>query len=117
MTKPLSPTKLLKNVKIPDKMILAANELLVENMGNSGRLTFTYMELKARYRMLVAGATSTEGERNNVKVKTQWLDIEDTFRQAGWHVKCDSPGFNESYDGYFIFEKPQGESTPKICDW
>jgi hypothetical protein len=32
-----------------------------------------------------------------------WLNIEEVYRQAGWDVHYDSPGYNESYDAFFKF--------------
>jgi hypothetical protein len=34
-----------------------------------------------------------------------WLDVEEVYRAAGWKVKYDKPGYNESYDAYFVFSK------------
>lgn len=34
-----------------------------------------------------------------------WLDIEDTYRKAGWNVEYDKPGYCENYDAYFVFSK------------
>ncbi|MFZ2193287.1 MAG: hypothetical protein WAV31_03510 [Candidatus Moraniibacteriota bacterium] len=32
-----------------------------------------------------------------------WLNVEAAYRAAGWKVKYDSPGFNETYDATFEF--------------
>lgn len=89
---------------IPETMIEAANQLLVENINPSGtRATFKFKELKRRYKELVAGKGATEDEINEVKVETWWLDIEDTYRENGWNVNVDCPAYNESYDGYYEF--------------
>lgn len=36
-----------------------------------------------------------------------WLDFEDVYKKAGWIVNFDKPGFNESYQPIWTFEKPQ----------
>ena len=33
-----------------------------------------------------------------------WLDVEDIFRDAGWRVYYDKPGYNETYDATFEFK-------------
>lgn len=35
------------------------------------------------------------------------LDVEQAYREYGWNVKYDKPGFNESYESFFIFKKPK----------
>ena len=35
----------------------------------------------------------------------RWLDIEDVYEQAGWKVVYDKPGYNETYEAYWMFKK------------
>lgn len=35
----------------------------------------------------------------------KWLDFESIYKDAGWHVLYDKPGYNESYSAYFKFSK------------
>lgn len=37
--------------------------------------------------------------------KNHWLDIEETYREAGWEVKYEKPGYNEQGSPYFKFSK------------
>ncbi len=34
-----------------------------------------------------------------------YLDVECIFREAGWDVEYDKPGFNETYNAKFVFRK------------
>ncbi len=34
-----------------------------------------------------------------------WLDVEDVYREAGWVVEYDKPGYCESYEATFTFKK------------
>lgn len=43
-------------------------------------------------------------ERRHV-FSERWLDVEEIYRDNGWKVKYDSPGYNESYPAYFEFRK------------
>jgi hypothetical protein len=40
-----------------------------------------------------------------VEFNFDWLNVEDAYEDAGWKVRTDFPGFNESYRGHFIFTK------------
>ena len=33
------------------------------------------------------------------------LDVEDAYREAGWYVEYDKPGYNESYEASFRFTR------------
>ena len=34
-----------------------------------------------------------------------WLDVEDIYRNAGWDVEYDKPGYCENYEAHFVFRK------------
>jgi len=36
-----------------------------------------------------------------------YLDVEEAYRDAGWKVTYDKPGYNESYRAFFEFTKPK----------
>jgi hypothetical protein len=33
----------------------------------------------------------------------KWMDFEKVYRDNGWKVEYDKPGYNESYDAFFVF--------------
>lgn len=33
------------------------------------------------------------------------LDVEDAYRKVGWTVQFDKPGFNETYEPFFVFTR------------
>lgn len=37
--------------------------------------------------------------------KRGYMDVEPIYRKAGWKVKYDKPGYNESGEAYFEFSK------------
>lgn len=99
---PISPAEAEKahRTSIPDVIIDAFNKLIVKN--------YSPVEKKSVVRQkdvlnMVCGdpdcgrLTKTEIFANN------WLDVEDIYREQGWYVKYDSPGYNEAYDAYFVF--------------
>lgn len=98
--KPITPNEVLsaKASKIPDEVIAEFNELIA-NDWNGHRSVVRQNEICT----LVA-------KRLDVKRQTvfdnKWLDVEDIFRQAGWKVEYDKPGYNETYEATFTFSKP-----------
>lgn len=36
-----------------------------------------------------------------------YLDIEETYRKAGWSVVYDKPGYNETYDAFYTFTRKE----------
>ena len=98
--KPITPTEVAsaKSSKIPDEVIKAFNDLIVTEW--DGHSAVIHQD---EICTLVA-------ERLKVKRQTvfanKWLDVEDIFRQAGWKVEYDKPGYNETYEATFTFSKP-----------
>lgn len=44
-------------------------------------------------------------EFHNMIFHYRWLDIEESYREKGWDVKYDKPGYNEDYAPFFTFKK------------
>lgn len=95
--KPITPreARAKKVEAIPDAVYEAVNELLTENMNDSGYVTITQKEIKAL-------ACKRMGI-NSTQFKTSWLDFEDAYRKAGWKVEYDKPAMDENYDPFFKF--------------
>ena len=101
MTKPLSPKDVesAKTKRIPPQIIEAANELIAERW-DGHEATFTLHELGQRARAKL-------GMDPKVDFESGQLDIEPSFRKAGWIVDFDRPGYNETYDARFTFRKKE----------
>lgn len=97
MVEPIKPSEVsaARETSIPDAVIEAFNELIVENA--RGRWA-TVMQ-KAVVDRIVEKTGCTRDEI----FKKGWLDVEDVFRRAGWTVDYDKPGYNESYEANFRF--------------
>lgn len=97
--KPISPKDVasLKTATIPAEVVTVFNELIASNWNGSEAVV---REKDAA--ILIA---------NRVDVKQQylydqkWMDIEDTYRKAGWVVVYDSPAYCETYDATYTFSK------------
>lgn len=96
---PINPDVIqdVKNSKIPDEIIEAFNELIVENW-SGGLAVIKQNEALTR----IAGKTAIS--RSDIFSKN-YLDIEDIFRKAGWKVVYDKPAYNENYEAFWKFSK------------
>ena len=102
--KPIKPNEVVaaKAVAMPDEVIQAFNGLIAE----------LYIGHTASFTQDVAIDAVVEAFKKARKrvtraqiFKHNWLDVEDIYRQAGWAVEYDSPGFNEDYEPSFTFSK------------
>lgn len=99
--KPISPMEAvsIKAASLPDDVIDEWNKAIAEAFqGNSATVVQAEMATRLAKRM---------GVDRNVVFDRHWLDVEDMYRAAGWHVEYDKPGYNESYKAFFTFT-PKG---------
>lgn len=93
MAEPIKPENVEK--KLPDEVIEVFNDLINQYWDGTRACVRQHEAAK-----LVA-------ERMNVKVgilfEKKYMDVEDVYRKAGWNVVYDKPGFNESYEPFFVF--------------
>lgn len=80
---------------MPDAVFEAFNELLCEKGSN-------YITIKQKD---VVALMVKKGLKRDEIYDNCWLDIEDHYRGAGWKVEFDKPGYNETYDAYFTFQR------------
>lgn len=97
MTEPLKPDEVVKakSKTIPSVVIEAFNSLIARNW-NGYQSTVLQKDVVAALSSQLTPA---------IIYQNHYLDVEDLFRQAGWHVEYDKPGYNESYDAYFVFRR------------
>ena len=96
--KPVTPGEMAKKPrKIPGPVIQVFNELIERNW--DGRKATVMLDDAA-----ALGASRMEIPESEVYSR-RYLDVEPVFRAAGWNVEHDKPGYNESYEAYFVFRK------------
>lgn len=83
---------------IPREVFAAVNKLLVERLSGD-RASILQRDIVAEIEKL--NPEFTEGKL----VDNHWLDFEDAYRDAGWNVVYDKPGYNESYPASFEFRR------------
>lgn len=107
--KPFTPAeaKAQKVFALPPELIKAVNELLAERYVDRGVIHIKLIDLKARCRKIILAENLQMSSITDPLAswdQSVW-DFEPVYRQHGWKVSYDSPAYNESYDGYYIFEK------------
>ena len=98
-SKPITPEQAEERFvkRIPDVIIDAVNELIVENWSPiTKKATIKQDEILERVKGTVP--------RNEV-FKNNWLDIEDIYRAQGWTVHYEKPAYCEDFDAYFEFSE------------
>jgi len=99
--KPITPEEACKVKKenIPDAVFTAFNTLIAKNFDS--KYSAAVVKQKDVVSEIVKNSDITSEEIFN----NGYLDIEGIYRKAGWSVKYDKPGYNESYEPFFEFKK------------
>lgn len=92
-----SEANAVRKGSIPDVVLETFNRLIVKNLSIGGRATV--------YQKDVVAALTAAGLSRDQIFENHWLDVEDSYRDAGWKVAYDKPGYCEDYDAYFVFSK------------
>lgn len=95
-TAPISPDQVVeaKSESLPDEVFVVVNELITEKLLN-GSATILQKDILARLEAC--------GLNRSQIFEKGWLNFEELYRQAGWEVGYDKPGYNETGEAYFIF--------------
>lgn len=104
--KPITPAQVVavKESQIPDVVIQSFNRLIAKHW--NGRYSkFLQDEVLSE---ITCGSDLT----SNVIFANKYLDIEQVFKDAGWKVSYDAPGYNESYKASFTFTAVQKQEWP-----
>lgn len=97
--KPISPSEIIENLDkiIPPVVIEAVNNLL-SKWFRGGQLIIMQVDIVNEIKRLDNTITNKEIFDN------KWLNFEVLYKQNGWSVIYDKPGYNENYAERFIFK-------------
>ncbi|MBP5456776.1 MAG: hypothetical protein J6Y37_09765 [Paludibacteraceae bacterium] len=98
--RPISPDE-VKHV-VPDFIITAVNKLIMEKWdGEKAKI------LQDEILAIVASNGEVDDTRPSCHsvLERHWLDFEDIYEDAGWHVDYDAPDYCDDYSPYFLFTK------------
>jgi len=100
MTQPITPAEAQnkKEASVPKEIIEAFNELIVKHW-SGGSARFKSMELTALAKQKTGLSDAALFEQGYFEASRA------IFRKAGWEVTYDRPGYNETYDAFYIFRK------------
>lgn len=97
---PITPEEVVqqKKVQIPPEVFNAFNDMIAKHWnGISARFT---------QNAVVVAILAYLPEKNAGDIfSNHWLDVEDIYREAGWRVVFDRPGYCDSYEATFEFSK------------
>lgn len=97
--KPISPDDVVAP-EIPDFVIDIVNRLIRQNYQSRRKCSvIEQREIVKEIKALI----NIYGLEFDIK----WLDFEELYRNVGWDVKYDAPGYNESYEATFKFTKKE----------
>lgn len=107
---PIKPSEInkLKIETIPDEMIKAVNSLILKKWNGTSAI-IKQDDIVNEY--LDNLKISEHPDEIDIRLERgkvfeyNWLDFEDIYRNAGWRVKFDKPGYNETYEPFFVFSK------------
>jgi hypothetical protein len=97
MIKPITPAEALKKKKldVPEAVLEVWNATIAKNL--KGKTSLVMQE-----EIVELLASKMECTRSKV-FDNDWLEIEQLYRDVGWKVVYDKPGYNEGYEAYFTF--------------
>lgn len=98
--KPITPEEVaeLQKIPIPPEVIKTFNRLLGEKAVR-GHATLYMAEIQQ--------SLSNEGVDYGKIFRNGWDELENMYRKAGWSVRYDRPGYNESYKSFYVFKPAQ----------
>lgn len=96
--KPIKPSDIAtaKQTAIPEVVIEVINNLLALKFSN-GRATI--------YQKDIVNSLLKNGDISKDEIfNLGYLNFEEIYREQGWKVTYDKPGYGESYDAFFEFK-------------
>ena len=90
----------LKITMIPEYVFDAFNEIIAKNLTLGHRAIFKQKDVVS----LIVEKSNGDIDREGVFSRNM-LDVTSHYRKAGWKIDHDRPGYNESYDAMFTFDK------------
>lgn len=94
---------------IPPEVFDAFNQAITIHW-HEGQATFTQREVIDAITLKMRSAQPSISCEHPDKIvgrifANHWLNVEDVYREAGWSVEYDKPGYNETYAATFTFKK------------
>lgn len=108
MSRPFSPEEALsaKIEKVPAFVIDAVNHLLAQRFNGQGCLLRQGEVIQQARELAIQHHRMLDEEvSRDIFFREHWLDFEPIYRQRGWRVQYDKPGWDETYEPFWKFER------------
>ncbi len=102
-SKPTTPKEIVekRGESLPDAVFDSFNEILAKEFnGNFARV----------WQKEVMGLMIQKGLSHQEIFDKHYLDVENAYEAAGWKVEYEKPGYDESFDAYFVFTRKRQKS-------
>lgn len=99
MKRPIKPEEITeaKTDSIPGEVFEVFNALITENWNG--------FEAVVVQKEAVARISAAMNVSSQTIYNAGWVDVEESYRKAGWKVEYDKAGYNETYSSKIIFRK------------
>lgn len=99
MVAPIKPDEVAatKQAILPPEVITCWNNMIAQK--------FSGGEARIELKDIIASITKAMNTNSKRVLDEDWLEVEDIYRAAGWKVVYDRPGYDETYEPFFVFSK------------
>lgn len=107
MTKAMSPADIAgyKAKAFPDWVFEAFNQCIA--MEYTGKRATVKQDAVIDKMIELQGGAFDEAARQSMRrtiFDKGYLNVEEVYREQGWNVEYDKPGYNESYGAFWVFK-------------
>lgn len=88
----------LKNSLLPTEVLAVWNAMIAKKFDGTNTVTILQCDIIKALMPL----TPRRDSRQHI-LDEHWLDVEQIYRAAGWHVEYDKPSYCETYEASFAF--------------
>lgn len=105
--KPITPKEVgkAKTRTIPPEVFDAFNAVIAERWDGRQSVVPQDEVLRRIVAKMNHGAPDNFQTSRQHVIDNHWLDVEESYRKAGWVVEYDKPAYNETYPATFTFKK------------
>lgn len=105
MATPIAKKDLPNHPNLWDETIEAFNELIQEKWdGKQAKITQDEAVVRILDKYTYPNDEAFRNKKRDEILHKHQLDVENIYREKGFIVEYDKPGWNETYDAFFIFK-------------
>jgi hypothetical protein len=99
--KPLTPQEVSTQTEneFPEWVIIGVNNSIKKNFRGKDEFTIKQKDILNEILSIAPKGTTKE-----IIYEKRYLDFEKMYKKFGWKIIYDKPGYNETYEPFFIFK-------------